>query len=241
MNNIFNNMDDKKVILITGSRKGIGRYLAEKYLNEGMIVIGCSRTQSDLNHQNYKHFNIDVVDEKGVKQIFKYINSEYGRLDILLNNAGIASMNHALLTSMATVNKIFSTNVIGMFLFCREASKLMIKNKTGRIVNFTTVAVPLKLEGEAIYAASKASVNSLTEVLSVELADLGITVNAVGPTPVKTDLIKNIPEGKMNGLLSRLPLKRLGTFEDVSNVVDFFINPASNYITGQIIYLGGVS
>lgn len=234
-------MDDKKVILITGSRKGIGRYLAEKYLNEGMIVIGCSRTQSDLNHENYKHFNIDVVDEKGVKKIFKYINSEYGRLDILLNNAGIASMNHALLTSMATVNKIFSTNVIGMFLFCREASKLMIKNKTGRIINFTTVAVPLKLEGEAIYAASKASVNSLTEVLSVELADLGITVNAVGPTPVKTDLIKNIPEAKMNGLLSRLPLKRLGTFEDVSNVVDFFINPASNYITGQIIYLGGVS
>jgi 3-oxoacyl-[acyl-carrier protein] reductase len=234
-------MDSTKVMLITGSRKGIGRYLTEFYLDKGMIVIGCSRTESDLNHQNYRHFNIDVANESGVKNLFKYINTEFGRLDVLINNAGIASMNHVLLTSMTTVNKIFSTNVFGMFLFCREASKLMIKNKSGRIINFTTVAVPLKLEGEAIYAASKASVNTLTEVLSVELAEMGITVNAIGPTPVKTDLIKNIPQEKMNGLLARLPLKRLGTFEDVSNVVDFFIKDESSYITGQTIYLGGVS
>jgi 3-oxoacyl-[acyl-carrier protein] reductase len=115
----------------------------------------------------------------------------------------------------------------------------MKNKKFGRIINFSTVAVRLKLEGEAIYAASKAAVNTLTEVLAVEFADFGITVNAIGPTPVKTDLIKNIPQDKMSKLINRLPLKRLGEFDDILNVVDFLIKPESNFITGQIIYLGG--
>ena len=97
----------------------------------------------------------------------------------------------------------------------------------------------LKLEGEAIYAASKAAINTLTEILAIEFSDFGITVNAIGPTPVKTDLIKNIPERKMNDLINRLPLKRLGEFDDIINTLEFLIKPESNFITGQIIYLGG--
>jgi 3-oxoacyl-[acyl-carrier protein] reductase len=129
---------------------------------------------------------------------------------------------------------------VGTFLFCREAARLMQKNKYGRIINFSTVATPLKLEGEAIYAASKAAIVSLTEVMAREFAEFGITVNAVGPTPIKTDLIRSVPQDKMDRLIARQAIQRYGTFEDVANVIDFFLRPESDFITGQNIYLGGV-
>jgi len=149
-------------------------------------------------------------------------------------------MNHALLTTMDTVHKIYGTNVFGTFLFCREAAKIMQRNQYGRIVNFSTVAVPLKLEGEAIYASSKAAVVSLTQILARELADIGITVNAIGPTPVKTDLIRSVPVEKIERLIKKQAIHRYGEYGDIINVIDFFIKPESNFITGQVIYLGGV-
>ncbi len=228
------------VILITGTRKGIGKYLTEHFTGMGHTVIGCSRSAIDYEIKNYTHFELDITDERAVKKMFSYIRKTYGKLDVLINNAGIASMNHAVLTSMDTVEKIYKTNVFGTFLFCREASKLMSKNNFGRIVNFTTVAVPLKLEGEAIYASSKAAVINLTEVLSREFADMGITVNALGPTPVKTDLIGAVPEDKLDNLLKRQAIKRYGEFSDVSNVIEFYIKPESSFVTGQTIFLGGV-
>ena len=116
----------------------------------------------------------------------------------------------------------------------------MMKQRNGRIVNLATVATALDLEGEAMYAASKAAVVSLTRILAREVADFNITVNAVGPTPIETDLIRSVPKRKMDALLARHPLSRYGTFEDLSNVIDFFIKPESDYITSQVIYLGGV-
>ena len=102
------------------------------------------------------------------------------------------------------------------------------------------MATPLRLEGEAIYAASKAAVESLTQVLARELAPGKITVNAVGPTPVKTDLIRSVPQEKMDALIARQSIARFGEFEDIANVVDFFIDPRSDFVTGQVVYLGGV-
>ncbi len=234
-------MAEVPVTVVTGARKGIGRALAERYLTAGHLVCGCSRQPSDLEHANYHHFELDVADEKAVVEMFAWVRKDFRRLDHLINNAGIASMNHATLVPGSTVHAILATNVVGSFLFAREAAKLMGRRKHGRIVNFATVATPLRLEGESIYAASKAAVVSLTEVLAREFAPMGITVNAVGPTPVPTDLVKSVPEAKMKALLARQAIPRYGTVEDVANVVDFFLRTESDFVTGQTIYLGGVT
>ncbi len=233
-------MQSKPITLITGTRKGIGKFLSEHYVAQGHCVIGCSRGAPDWELENYEHFECDVSDEAAVKRMFSAIRRNHGRLDNLINNAGIASMNHTVLTPVSTVEKILRTNVIGTFLFCREAAKLMQRNNYGRIVNFSTVATPLKLEGEAIYAASKAAIVSLTEIMAREFAEWGITVNAVGPTPVPTDLIRSVPQEKMDRLLGQQAIRRYGTFEDVANVIDFYLRPESDFITGQNLYLGGV-
>lgn len=234
-------MIEKRVMLITGNRKGIGKYLSEYYLNKDFFVVGCSRSASDFEHENYKHYCLDVANENEAKVLFRDLQKEFGRLDVLINNAGMASMNHILLTPIKTVKNILDTNFVGTFLFSREAAKLMMKNKTGRIINFATVATPLKLEGEAVYAASKAAIVNLTEILAKEVAVFGITANAIGPTPVRTDLIKSVPKEKMDALLNMQSIKRFGEFQDISNVIDFFIKQESEFITGQTIYLGGIS
>jgi 3-oxoacyl-[acyl-carrier protein] reductase len=204
-------------------------------------VIGCSRAACEFAHPNYRHFNLDICDDNAVEKMFAQIRADELGLDILINNAGIGSMNHALLTPTSTAARIMSTNVVATFQMCREAAKIMSRNKFGRIVNFATVATPLRLEGEAIYAASKAAVLSLTQILGREFAPFGITVNAVGPTPIRTDLIAAVPQQKLEALLERQAFPRFGEFSDVSNVIDFFIRPESAFITGQTIFLGGVS
>ena len=231
---------NNQVMLITGTRKGIGKYLAEYYAQKGFRVIGCSRGPADYNLANYQHFCLDVADEIKVKQMFAEIRKTHNRLDVLINNAGTASMNHSLLTPIKTVKRILDTNVVGTFLFSREAAKLMKKNHWGRIINFVTFAIPFKLEGESIYAASKAAVVTLTEILSREYADFGITVNAVAPPAIQTDLIRGVPKEKIDALLSRQAIHRFGKPEEVCNVIDFFIEPESSMVTGQIVYLGGV-
>jgi len=229
------------IMVITGTRKGIGRYLAEYYTTRDYRVIGCSRGPIDSPIDGYEHYECDVADESAVKSMIEDIVAKHERIDVLINNAGIASMNHLLLTPRSTVEKIFSTNVMGTFLFLREVAKAMVRQKKGRIVNFATVAAPLQLEGEAVYAASKSAIQTLTQIAARELSSYNITVNAVGPTPVATDLIRNVPEDKMTQLIGRQAIKRLGTYEDVSNVIDFFIRNESAFVTGQTLFLGGIS
>ncbi len=202
-------MNQHPVALVTGSRTGIGRYVAEQLVAAGYHVVGCSRQPADWTLEGYTHFEADVADESQVKALLANIRREYKRLDVTFNNAGVASMNHSLLMPVATLDRIMSVNVRGTFLVSRESAKLMRQNRWGRIVNLSTVAVPLSLEGEAAYVASKSAVEGLTRVMSREFAELGITVNAIGPGPIETSLIQNVPKAAIQSLLSRLPIHRM--------------------------------
>ena len=233
-------MSREPIAVLTGARRGIGRYLATHFLERGWRVFGLSRNPSDLAHEAYVHVCGDVGNEADVRRLFDLARQSGGTLELLLNNAGIAAMNHALLTPATTIESLMRTNYVGTFLCSREAARLMQNNKFGRIVNFTTVAVPLSLAGEAAYAASKGAVETLTRILAREFAPYGITVNAIGPTPIATDLIAGVPKEKIEQLIARQPIPRLGTLQDVANVVDFFISPESSFITGQVLYLGGI-
>ncbi len=230
-----------EIMVITGTRKGIGKYLAEYYLDKGLTVAGCSRGESSIEHENYHHYELDVSDEKSVISMVRNIKKKFGKIDVLLNNAGAASMNHILLTPYKTIKETIETNYFGSFLFLREVSKVMLKKKYGRIINFASIATPLKWEGEAAYAASKAAVENLTKIAAKEVAEYGITVNALGSTPVWTDMINRVPKEKLEGILNQQSIKRIGEMKDVSHLCDFLIDEESNFITGQVVYLGGVS
>ena len=228
-----------RICLVTGSTRGIGREIAEHLHSAGYTVVGCGRSDP-VEKSPFHHIRADVSVESDVVSMFREIRKTFGRIDVLVNNAGTAGMNHILLTPGSAVEKLLKINTLGTFLVSREAAKLMKRQRSGRIVNMTTVAVPLNLEGEAAYVMSKAGVEALTRVMARELGQFGITVNAVGPVPIDTALISGVPEEKIEHLIARQAIRRKGTFADVNNVVDFFITPASDFVTGQVIYLGGV-
>ena len=185
-------MNKKQIILITGTRKGIGRFLVKHYTSLGYQVIGCSRNETEYSIDNYQHFCLDVCDEKEVKKMFSEIRKTYGCLHILINNAGIASMNHALLTTMDTVHKIYGTNVFGPIQLIQN---LMHKfSSDAHIVNISSVGGvtgSVKFPGLSAYSSSKGAMTILTECLQAEFGDsTSWSFNCLALGAVQTEMLE---------------------------------------------------
>jgi len=234
-------MSDKSVMVITGTRKGIGKYLAEYYVGKGFKVIGCSREQIEFEIDNYQHFCLDVSSETDVKKMFSIIRKNYGRLDVLINNVGVNyALSPVLIVPYESALKTIKTNLLGTFLMTREAVKIMMRKSYGRIINFGSMAVKHEVKGEAIYSATKTAIGSFTRVVAKEIYSYGITCNVISPAAIDTDLMKNVNSDALEEVLSRNAIPDIGRIEDVSNTIDWLINSESSAITGQTIYLGGV-
>lgn len=228
------------VIVVTGSSRGIGKTIAEFYLEQGWTVFGCSRGESSISHDHYSHHSVDLSDADSLTRFIQDIGGEKGRLDALINNAGVARMNHFLLTPDSQIDDHIAVNLRSAMIASREAAKIMKRNKQGRIINMGTVAVPLALAGEAAYVAAKSGLVGFTRVLARELAPFHITVNMLTLPPVQTNLIRNVPPEKIQSLLDRLAIKRILQPDEIVPIIDFLLQPAGALITGAVIPIGGI-
>lgn len=232
-------MDDRPVMTITGSGAGLGRQLAAHYASHGYRVIGCSRSAFEGELANYEHVRADVRDEQSIASLFSHVRKTYGRLDVLINNAGVATANYALLTPLASAREVIETNVLGTFLCCRAAARLMMRRSQGSIVNVSSIHVPLATVGTALYGASKSAVEQFTRVFAKEVAPhvavncLGLSL--VGHTGMMDQLTEEVVEKISGSLASPEPLETL----DVVRCIDGLIGHGTA-LTGQTLYTGGV-
>jgi 3-oxoacyl-[acyl-carrier protein] reductase len=227
-------------VLITGGQRGIGQALAKHFLEEGCLVTTCARTEAQIvNPQRHRHIIADVSKADDVESLYDQVRAD-GGLDVLVNNAGIASMNVIALTPVETIQHVMRINAEGTIIVSRAFVRLLRKSAAGRIINMSSIAVPLRLAGEAVYAASKSAVETFTRIAAREFGPMGVTCNAVGPSPIRTALIAGVPEGKLESLVRQQAIPRWATESDVVNVVDFLASERSSMVTGQVIYLGGL-
>jgi 3-oxoacyl-[acyl-carrier protein] reductase len=231
------------IILITGTRTGVGNALATHFLQRGHHVVGCSRKPSVIDHPNYRHHEVDLTDSTTIKSMCRAIKQETGYLDALVNNAATSSMNHFMMTPEETIRGTFELNVLAVVNCCREAVKLLQKSPepSPAILNVSTVAVPWALEGQLVYSASKSAVDQLTRVMSKELADFNIRVNGIGLPPVDTILTRTVPKEKVDDLIERQTMKRMCTTDDIVGPVEFLVSPQAGFVTGETLFLGGVN
>ncbi|TWW08967.1 oxidoreductase [Planctomyces bekefii] len=229
-----------QVIALTGTSRGIGKMLAQDLVERGAIVLGFSRSEGTINHPQYQHFAVDISEEKPVETIFRSIKKQCGKIDILINNAGVAKSQFTLLTPLAHAEEVMRINFLGAFLMAREAGKIMMSRKFGRIINISSMTVPLAPEGGAIYSASKSALTQLTHTMAKELASYNITCNLLGISAIETEMYQTLSRDKLDAMINSLPLKKPATIADITNVIDFFARRESSNITSQIVYLGGV-
>jgi 3-oxoacyl-[acyl-carrier protein] reductase len=232
---------DGKLALVTGSRRGIGRLVAEHILHNGGKVLGFARGLSSIEHPEYFHFQVDVGDPTSVQRAFIDLKKIADSIHIVVNNAAVLTSQYAMIMPPVQAQAMINTNLLGAFWVSREASKLMRKNKWGRIINVGSMAVSLEPIGDSIYAASKAGLITLTNVMAKELAPLNITCNTVSLTAINTDMLSQLPRDKIDDIISGLPIPRYAEPDDIFNVIDFLASERSSYITAQNICMGGVN
>lgn len=239
---------DKKIILITGASGGIGlavsKCIAElngipilHYNKNEKNVIEC---MNELKTRGIECHSIqfDICNEQEVRDGIKEIKKTYGHLDGLVNNAGVLTRGFIATHSLKTFNEVMNINVTGSFTVLKYVSQLMINQKSGNIVNVSSLAGTMGLRGQAAYSISKAGINALTTIAAKEFAQHNIRVNGVAPGYIKTGMLKN-PTENDDSYISQIPLQRFGNDYEVANVVAFLLSDMSSYITGQSIIIDG--
>lgn len=236
-----------KTVLITGGTKGIGKAVAQEFLSHGYEVImnychdeeTAIATQTEFNDQGYCPvlMRADVSDEEQVRDMLADIFRIYGRLDVLVNNAGISKIQVIQDTTVDDWEQIMGVNVRGTFLCCREAVLNMIANGGGATINISSIWGEVGASCEVAYSASKGAVIALTKALAKELAPSRVTVNCVSPGVIDTDMNSHLTEVEMEDLISQIPLNRLGSGEDVAKACVFLAE--NTYVTGEVLSVGG--
>jgi 3-oxoacyl-[acyl-carrier protein] reductase len=236
-----------RVALVTGASRGIGRAIAKRLAAEGATVVAAARGDhaqhvvSDIASSGGQAdaVSLDVTDEADVSRVVTGAVERWGRLDILVNNAGITRDQLMLRMKRDDWDAVLATNLTGAFSCAHAVLKTMVKQRFGRIVNVTSVVGQAGNPGQANYAASKAGLIGLTKALALEVASRNITVNAVAPGLIDTDMTRALADGARQEWAARIPLKRLGTPDDVAAAVVFLASNEAAYITGHVLAVNG--
>ena len=236
----FNN----KKILITGATGGIGNALVEKFTSLGgdVLATGTKNEKLDLLKKNFPKIKIlkfDISEHDQIEQFVEKANSSLSGLDILINNAGVNMDNLSLRMKDDEWKKVIDINLGSTFLLCKYGIKKMLKNKYGRVINITSIVGHTGNLGQSNYAASKAGIIGMTKSLAIEYAKKNITLNCVSPGFIQTKMTDNIAENIKEILISKIPMAKLGTGNDVANTVAFLSSDAASYITGETIHVNG--
>ncbi len=238
-----------KTALVSGGSRGIGRAICQALAAQGANVAflyASNKAMADETEallQDYpvsvKAYACDVADFAATQDLVKTVVADFGSLDILVNNAGITRDTLVMRMSEQDFDAVIDTNLKGAFNLIRHASKTMLKQRAGRIVNITSVAGLMGNPGQANYSAAKAGMIGLTKTIAKEMASRGITCNAVAPGFIQTDMTDAMPEAILEKAIDYIPLKRMGTVQDVAHLVAFLCQEEAAYITGQVIQVDG--
>lgn len=240
---------DGKVCLVTGANRGIGAATVKRFAEEGAIIYANSRTPFNLDdlcmemsqryHTAVKALYFDVRDEASAKKAILQIRNETGKLDVLVNNAGVMKDAIIGMISKDLMQEIYETNVFGVMNMLQLSSKQMMSQKSGSIINLSSIVGLEGNPGQLVYSATKGAVAAMTKTAAKELASLGIRVNAIAPGMIDTDMFRSIGEKKMKEHLGNIRMGRLGTPEDVADTIAFLASDLSRYVTGEILGVNG--
>ena len=241
-------MLDGKLVLVTGASRGIGKAIALTLGRAGATVIGTATTESGSdniskifadNKVSGKGIKLNVTDNEQIASLIKSVNEDFGSIDILINNAGITRDNILLRMKEDEWEDIIDTNLSSIYKMSKSVLRGMIKNRSGRIISITSVVGAMGNAGQSNYAAAKAGMIGFTKSLAREVGVRGITVNAVAPGFIETDMTSNLPDEQKEALASQIPMGRLGTPDEVANAVLFLAGDSGSYITGQTLHVNG--
>lgn len=231
-----------RIVLITGSTRGVGRGIAEHFIDHGAdLVIGFARGNGTISHERYQHIVVDVGSPADVISGFAKLRRVVDRVDIVVNNAAILTSQYSMIMPPTDAQSMVNVNLLGPFMISREAAKLMRKGKWGRIVNIGSMAASLEPVGDSIYAACKAGIATLANVMAKEFSSINVTCNTLAINAIDSDMLAQLPRDKIQAIIEQNPVPRFSELDDILNVLDFLVAERSSQITAQTIYLGGIN